>query len=148
MGEQDMLSITKAGYACEFEVKISKADFKNDFKKIGECYRTRQRRRGKWFYRKHKHLKHDVLSGKVKAKESWRKPKYFWFVVPEDLISQEDVPEYAGLMYYHVNDKGYSDIREIKRPVAQKNVKPLPQRIVEQVKNSMMSRFLQLWLKS
>lgn len=30
--ESDVLKITRSGYAYEFEIKISRADFKNDFK--------------------------------------------------------------------------------------------------------------------
>ena len=73
--ESDCLLLTRSGYWYEFEVKISKADFKNDFKNKKE--------------------KHSILS----SEEETKKPNFFYYVVPEDLIAPDDVPEYAGLIY-------------------------------------------------
>lgn len=74
--ESDVLILTKSGYWYEFEIKISKSDFKNDFK--------------------HKNDKHvNMLSNQLET----RKPNYFNYVVPENLISIEEIPEYAGLIY-------------------------------------------------
>lgn len=93
--ESDVLKITKSGYAYEFEIKISKADFKNDFK--------------------HKKKKHLLLENKEnKAKM----PNYFYYVVPEDLITEDEVPEYAGLIYVLAtvigNSRVYYQFQEIK----------------------------------
>lgn len=74
--ESDVLKITKSGYAYEFEIKISRPDFKNDFK--------------------HKKKKHILLESK---ENSSKIPNYFYYVVPEGLVSEEEVPEYAGLIY-------------------------------------------------
>lgn len=75
--ESDVLKFTNSGYAYEFEIKISRADFKNDFK--------------------NKKKKHALLENK----EDVNKPNYFYYVVPNDLISLDEVPEYAGLIYVH-----------------------------------------------
>lgn len=87
--ESDSLAITKSKYAYEFEIKISRADFKNDFK--------------------HKKMKHQMLEGTYQlfgdeflgdGKMSLTdKPNYFYYVVPENLITIEEVPSYAGLVY-------------------------------------------------
>ena len=87
--ESDSLAITKSKYAYEFEIKISRADFKNDFK--------------------HKKVKHQMLEGTYQlfgdeflgdGKMSLTdKPNYFYYVVPENLITLEEVPTYAGLVY-------------------------------------------------
>ena len=96
--ESDKLIITRSGYAYEFEVKISKSDFKADFKKED---------------------KHTILEGKKEFLPSYdkvlgiwkglqadnyrtsrfKKPNYFYYAVPEGLIDVNDVPEYAGLIY-------------------------------------------------
>ena len=93
--ESDVLKITKSGYAYEFEIKISRGDFKNDFK--------------------HKKKKHLLLENKEnKAKM----PNYFYYVVPEDLVTEDEVPEYAGLIYVHAtiigNSRIYYQFQEIK----------------------------------
>lgn len=94
--ESDVLKITRSGYAYEFEIKISRADFKNDFK--------------------HKKKKHTLLESK---ESSSKIPNYFYYVVPEGLISEEEVPEYAGLIYVLGNINGlgrtYYQFQEIKK---------------------------------
>ena len=101
--ESDKLIETRSGLIYEFEIKVSKADFKNDFKK------------------KNKHV---ILEGKEthiptfdglepKYKERYeknylvshfKKPNYFYYAVPEGMIDKEDVPEYAGLIYVIPDD--------------------------------------------
>jgi hypothetical protein len=73
--ESDALKITKSNYSYEFEIKISRSDFKNDFK--------------------HKKNKHIILENK----EDVNKPNYFYYVVPTDLIKVDEIPDYAGLIY-------------------------------------------------
>lgn len=99
--ESDSLAVTKSGYVYEYEIKISKSDFKNDFK--------------------HKKVKHQILEGTYKIigdeflgdgkmRES-DKPNYFYYVVPENLISVDEIPNYAGLIYivprYNSNGEPY-----------------------------------------
>ena len=73
--ESDYLCITKTGYIHEVEIKISREDFFNDFK--------------------NKTDKHNLL---VEGKEN-ASPNYFYYCVPENLISANEIPEYAGLIY-------------------------------------------------
>lgn len=75
--EMDVCKITKAGIVYEYEIKISRSDYKNDFKKGG---------------------KHDLI------KQGKRACNYFFFVVPEGLISKDEVPDYCGLYYYTKHD--------------------------------------------
>lgn len=75
--ESDVLILTKSHYWYEIEIKVSRADFKNDLK--------------------HKSQKHNTLSDA----DATDKPNYFYYAVPEGLISPEEVPTYAGLIYMH-----------------------------------------------
>ena len=79
--ESDIWFMTKANYMYEIEIKVSKADFKNDFK--------------------NKTLKHQILTEDMKNRngEPYLKPNYFYYAVPDGLIEESDVPEYAGLIY-------------------------------------------------
>lgn len=77
--ESDYLALTKSGYWYEIEVKISRADFKADFKKIS---------------------KHEKLSSGNFC------PNYFYYAVPEGLVLVEEIPQYAGLIY--IDDKGHA----------------------------------------
>jgi hypothetical protein len=75
--EMDLCRITKAGIVYEYEIKISRSDFKNDFKKAN---------------------KHSVI------KNGGRICNFFYFVVPEGLITKDEIPEYCGLYYYTKHD--------------------------------------------
>lgn len=80
--EMDIFRMLQSWYIYEYEVKISRADFKNDFKKH---YWDRN--------------KHDVL-------KNWGlECNRFYFIVPRDLIKIDEVPEYCWLIYFDETPK-------------------------------------------
>lgn len=82
--ESDYLAVMHSGIMHEVEIKVTKADFKNDFK--------------------NKQDKHLLLEGKGKlGKFSGKQgmPNYFYYAVPEGVVTPEEVPEYAGLIYVY-----------------------------------------------
>lgn len=82
--ESDFLAITRSLYAYEVEVKMSKQDFFNDFKKD----------------KKHKVLKDGII--KVGGVISYP-PNYFYYACPPNMIDVSEVPSYAGLIYVDVS---------------------------------------------
>lgn len=88
-GESDLISITKAGFVYDHEIKISRRDFFADKKKF---------------------FKHLCFNNAVNYQE--RLPNYFSYVVPTNLVSVFEIPEYAGLVYI---DSGYG-ITVVKTP--------------------------------
>lgn len=79
--ESDFLALTKSGYLYEGEVKVSRSDFKADFKK------------------KDKHTLLRESYEKIEGVEGKLRPHYFFYAVPEGMITEDEVPEYAGLIY-------------------------------------------------
>ena len=79
--ESDIVSVTKTGYFVEYEVKISRADFLAD------------RRKSKWKTYKFHYDK---------------APKYFYYLLPKDVAKVEELPDFAGLIEFTVNDGNYS----------------------------------------
>jgi hypothetical protein len=79
--EMDLFRMMPSGLVIEYEIKISRSDFKADFKKID---------------------KHKRLVGGLG-------PNRFFFVVPENLVKEHEVPDYAGLIYYSSGVSIYSD---------------------------------------
>lgn len=75
--ESDVLILTNSGYWYEIEIKISRADFHND--------------------QKHKSQKFNFMADEG----TWNKPHYFYYAVPEGMISPDEVPSFAGLIYMH-----------------------------------------------
>ena len=94
--ESDYCAITKSDYIYEIEVKISRADFKNDKKKV----RKHQVLEGTYVPQVRKDKFENIVSS-----EKVYKPHYFYYAVPKNLISVDEVPEYAGLIY--VNEYGF-----------------------------------------
>ena len=82
MQETDVISISKSDYIYEYEVKISRSDFKADFKKT-----------------KHTLITEGKFIKETKEETLYLLPNYFYFVVPENLINVDEIPEYAGLIY-------------------------------------------------
>lgn len=85
--EADLLEISKSGYAYEYEIKTSIPDFKNDHKKSCGFFATIDTN-----WEKIPLLKKDVL-------KDGKRVNYFYYIVPDGMISSNDVPDYAGLMY-------------------------------------------------
>jgi hypothetical protein len=79
--EMDLFRLTKAGVVYEYEIKISRGDFKNDFKKGITEYNCKS--------------KHDSI------KTGERLCNYFYFVCPEGLIKKEEIPDHCGLIYFN-----------------------------------------------
>jgi hypothetical protein len=79
--ESDVITITKFNYAHEFEIKISKADYKHDFKKT----------------HKHQVLQQAILQHRPV-------PAYFWYATSGFDI---DPPEYAGWLTVAYNEKQF-----------------------------------------
>ena len=81
--ESDVLGFTKNKKIHEFEIKTSKGDFKNDFKKA--CSSTGRK-------------KHDLIQQGELA-------DYFWFVIPSHLYQsvKENIPEYCGVISFVIN---------------------------------------------
>ena len=117
--ESDKLIETKTGYIYEFEIKISKADFKNDFKNkkdkhmilagskaCGQEYlpsflewyeKLVERAKTSAYARSNlAHYERDRERNKI---DNQRKPNKFYYAVPEGLIQPEEVPIYAGLIW-------------------------------------------------
>jgi hypothetical protein len=87
--ESDFFCVSGSGYSYEFEVKISKSDFKHDFLKE----------------------KHKWLSGG----DGWKFiPNRFYYVVPDGIIDITDIPSYAGLILIGDKATGGSRGRIIK----------------------------------
>lgn len=80
--ESDYLVITRSNISYEIEIKISRADFKNDFKN-----------------KEDKHLLFEGGNKLGKFSKAGGMPNYFYYAVPDGLINADEVPDYAGLLY-------------------------------------------------
>ena len=74
--ESDFFSVSESGYVYEVEVKITRGDFKDDFKKVE---------------------KHKLLES-VDPTSCKRKPHKFFYAAPTGLLTTAMIPPYAGLI--------------------------------------------------
>lgn len=126
-GEVDLLSITRAGFVFDHEIKISRSDFKADF------------RNKDW-----KHYRYDQA-----PKENTRRcPNYFIFVVPAGLLKLEEIPHYAGLMYWRESKfHCFGTFDVIKKP-PRLHSEPVRFEILQKLARSLMFRYWNNRLKT
>lgn len=103
--EADILAFRKSGFRDEIEIKTSLSDFKNDAKKTVE-FRT-PKPDGKRGYIYENMTKYEAL-------EKGRLLNYFWYLVPHGLITVDDIPDFAGLMYIECRNENKMQIRVIR----------------------------------
>lgn len=80
--ECDVAEVTKADLLVEYEIKVSRADFKIDRLKSRVVYRTGI-----------KELKHHLLRDRHTSG-----PSRFWYVTPVGLLNPTEIPKWAGLL--------------------------------------------------
>lgn len=82
--ECDVFELTASGFFVEYEIKLTRSDFKADAMKVKRHWNGA-------FDRDEK--KHDLL-----AAADVNGPSRFYYVVPEGLIEQSELPLWAGLI--------------------------------------------------
>jgi len=119
--ESDKLIVTRSGYVYEFEIKISKADFKNDFKHKGwkhdvlqkkftnqkyteRLYEEYENAKVWWNNTGHRILTIDEFAEKIRGRQGmfydeYQAPNYFYYAVPDGMVDVSEIPDYAGLVY-------------------------------------------------
>jgi len=112
--ECDLLGITKADCAHEYEIKLTKADLKNDWNKTDWEYR----------HRGHKWRKENTGSKmEMLAAGDERGPIEFSYILPKGMVEPGEVPDFAGI--YEVNNENQTllmhQVRQAKR-LHKKNV--------------------------
>ena len=112
--ESDKFIETRSGLIYEFEIKISRSDFKHDFDKKDKhvILEGKEEHLPSYEEYKKKYSKYygDELGDKYYRTENYKKPNYFYYAVPEGMIDVSEVPEYAGLVY--VLPEGESKTKE------------------------------------
>lgn len=87
--EMDLFKLTKSGLVVEYEIKVSRSDFKSDFNKSFEVYDFTNG--GRRIVVKNKHV--ELAAGRAGVNR-------FWFVVPAGLIKAAEVPRHCGLIEF------------------------------------------------
>lgn len=106
MYESDIASMTKTRFGHEFEVKVSRADWLAELRKIASSDSNSKRSRAKRLANAAaiaSALKAAWANGEERCGEEFRftqdpTPNYFWVVAPPGVVKAEELPEYAGLM--------------------------------------------------
>lgn len=124
--ESDFFIIYKNGYCVEIEIKVSRGDFFADFKKKNKHKQLLEHKKEKIVLKRtcydkivnrydysekkvikmHPHTSVDIKDNII--------PNRFYYCVPEGLISKDEVPDYAGLIYFNEKEK-YNKLNEVKK---------------------------------
>lgn len=114
--ECDFFCISAGGYTVEVEIKISKSDFKANFKKLD---------------------KHRLLQDLTRNS----KPNKFWYCCPAGIIDIKDIPAYAGLLWI---DKNLNFIEVKKAPFIHKEKNKMTGILLSKYYNLNLSMFQKL----
>ena len=128
--ESDFLTVTKNGYVDEYEIKISRSDYRADQKKERwELYKTRPHlRRGTTF--SYSQYPHTTVFYR-------RYPNRFWYVTPEGLITPDELPEYAGLI-----TRNERDILTIERQAPKLHANKAPPGLIIDMRARAANRYI------
>jgi len=119
--EADAVYVTRSGYWYEFEVKVTRSDFFADSKK---------------------RYKHTLLADPLNK----RGPTMFYYVCPADMVTVDEVPEYAGLAYIVPNYyDDFPTLKIVKNP-ARRKVKKLDEDGWQTIAGKACDRFWSLSL--
>jgi hypothetical protein len=103
--ESDVISVNKTGFINEYEIKVSRADFKQDAKKDRAALLLNPV------------VRRELWSGDI-HETTLERPNYFFYAVPEGLVQPDEIPDYAGLIYVRRHVKGpqlyYAIASEVK----------------------------------
>lgn len=102
--EMDMACVRNSGFLDEFEIKMSRSDFKADFKKT---HRHRKEDSDEPNWKVVAGNKHDMLQDGIGL------PNNFYFVLKEGIATSEEVPDKYGLIW--ITEKGINVEREATR---------------------------------
>ena len=148
--EADILGITRAGYAYEYEIKISLSDFRADLKKR-EKHATLAGRVRKidypypWGKGKDYYVMDDAPDDPHHALRYQcfpeRRPKQFWYVVCGFSVPDGGLPAYAGLIQY--DGHRFQVINDAPNLPASK----VPQERIVHASSNMLYRYWQLRLR-
>jgi hypothetical protein len=93
--ESDFFCVSNSGYTVEVEVKISKSDFKADFKKSEKHFILQNADKETLT------ITHSVYADRTIKPFA---PNKFYYCCPEGIIDVKDLPDYAGLLVLSEKD--------------------------------------------
>lgn len=144
--ESDHYAVTKAGFAVEFEIKTSVADFRNDAKKQKD---GRAMRDGQGYVRDEKggfiysaDNKHEQL-----ASRCIHGPSRFYFVCPEGVLQVSDMPEWAGLVWAYDRPGNTHPVCYEQKAAPKLHRQKVPDGTLETIRNTMYYRYWTLRTK-
>lgn len=84
--ESDLLAVdNESMYITEYEIKVSRSDFRADFKKV---------------------KKHELIKDGFELKCNFKSiPNYFYYATPPGLIDRSEIPKYAGLIELGIGNR-------------------------------------------
>lgn len=133
--ECDLWQVTKAGYAVEYEIKLSLSDFKIDAKKTQRRFENSNETE-KWKIIDEN--KHDLLSDRCE-----RGPSRFFYCIPDELIDQIHpiLPAWAGLLSFKHSRLRYRSARRIIKDAPKLHKVKVCPREIELCKDRVMFRY-------
>lgn len=132
--EIDLFSVTNKGYGIDHEIKCSYQDFRSEIKSAGWTRGTRNKgsmsKYWKHYDAKNQHANPDTI---------YKSANYFYFVSEIGIIPADEIPSYAGLIWFlpsceSKHDSGFEIIVRAPRL----HTRPITLKVMEKVAVSLM----------
>jgi len=119
--ESDFICRSSSEYWYEIEIKITRGDFKADFKKTEKYHRFSRAKQetviipgGSQSTYNRETLEFEEIANYITVVEN-KIPNRFYYACPEGVIKKSEVPDYAGLFYCKDNNHGsIVGLRQVK----------------------------------
>lgn len=142
--ESDLLSLTKAGMVTEYEIKVSKPDFKKDFEKSFKHQILETGERPLISERHWRWLKTEAPAQIPAMTRPAPRPNQFFYLCPSGLITEQEVPDYAGLAYVARDGK----MAEIVKQAPKLHTTPISDTNMERLKVAFYYKYWRNYLKA
>lgn len=126
--ESDFITITKAGYMHEIEIKVDRSDFKADFAKVLRRYN-------------HKIKDYEESDKHEMIKSGLYGLKTFSFATPVGLLHPAAIPDYCG--FYEVMESGF--VNTVKKPPVLDNPRKMDEKETQKLHNFYKWRWRNLY---
>ena len=138
--ESDFVTLSRAGYLTEIEIKVSHADF------LADARKTVSRGPRRWYGDRAPTTKHEALtSGSILGRTGkacvCERPSRFFYACPAGMLALDEVPEWAGLLEVDAAGR-VKELRKARRLHAE----PATAEQLERMHASAYHRFLALWV--
>lgn len=141
--ECDVFELMKSGYWYEYEVKVSRSDFRADALKNKHIPELTRKYNPEWAANHPEGFKHDILAGSCYG------PNRFYFVTLSGIVAEKEIPEWAGWYETYAESSDRPRVRVVQRkPAPLRHKVKVDPKISDHLKTCAYHRFMRFHIQT